>query len=166
MPSINKNNNNNNNNNYNDNETQYEIDQENNMLFLKEVFTLDDFLECEKTKYLLDEDLKWKKLNFEEELYKFFDNELQYCNNNYKPFFTNNFCNFNKLLTIVNKYIEPEYDLNIFYENTLLAQPLINKMDYNNELYKINKKKEIAENYNKKCKSKGKLFNWNNKKYY
>ena len=63
--------------------------------------------------------LKWKKLNFEEELYNFFDNELQYCNNNYKPFFTNNFCNFNKLLTIVNKYIEPEYDLNIFYENTL-----------------------------------------------
>ena len=169
MPSyknnINNNNNNNNNDTYNEDDL-LKIDEENNANFLKEVFTIDDYLNCEKTKYLLEQDRKWKNLNFEEELYIFFHNEVKYCNNNYKPFFSNNLCNFNKLLNIINKNIKHEYDLNIFYENTLLAQPLINKMDYNNELYKINKKKEIAENYNKKCKSKGKLFNWNNKKYY
>ena len=42
------------NNYYNDNDNdQNDLDHESNVKFLKEVFTLDDFLECEKTKYLL-----------------------------------------------------------------------------------------------------------------
>ena len=136
-----------------------------NVEFLKDIFTLDDFLECEKTKNLLDQDWEWKKLNLEEELYNFYTKEVNYCNNNNDPFFSDKLCNFNKLFDIINKHVEPKYDMNIFYENTSLAQPLIDKFDYNNELIKINRKKEIAENYNKKCKNKGKLFNWATKKH-
>ena len=141
-------------------------DHENNVKFLKEVFTLDDFLDCEKTKYLLDQDYEWKQQKFEEELYEFYKNEVKYCKENLDPYFSNLFCNFNKLLNIVNKNIKRDYDLDIFYENTLLAQPLIDKFDEYNERLKIDKKKKIAENYNEKCKNKGKKFNWNIKKHY
>ena len=47
-----------------------------NVEFLKDIFTLDDFLECEKTKNLLDQDWEWKKLNLEEELYNFYTKEV------------------------------------------------------------------------------------------
>lgn len=150
----------------NEEETDGDNDyNESNIEFLKEVFTIDDFLDCEKTKYLLDQDCEWKSHNFEEDIYDFYTKEVKYCNENLDPYFSNIFCNFNKLLNIVNNYIEPQYNLNIFYENTLLAQPLIDKFDYNNELIKINRKKEIEENYNNICKNKGKLFNWTTKKH-
>lgn len=143
-----------------------EDNNETNIEFLKDVFTIDDFLSCEKTKYLLDEDYNWRQQKFEEELYNFYTNEVTYCKEHLDPYFSNIFCNFNKLYNIVNKNIKKEYDLNIFYENTLLAQPLIDKFDdYNNQI-KINKKKQIVENYNNKCKNKGKKFNWNTKTHY
>lgn len=149
-----------------ENNVTEEDNNEINIEFLKHVFTMDNFLNCEKTKYLLDQDYDWKHQKFEEELYDFYTNEVTYCKENLDPYFSNMFCNFNKLYNIVNKNIKKEYDLNIFYENTLLAQPLIDKFDdYNNEI-KINKKKQIVENYNNKCKNKGKKFNWNTKKHY
>lgn len=149
-----------------ENNVTEEDNNEINIEFLKHVFTMDNFLNCEKTKYLLDQDYDWKHQKFEEELYDFYTNEVTYCKENLDPYFSNMFCNFNKLYNIVNKNIKKEYDLNIFYENTLLAQPLIDKFDdYNNEI-KINKKKQIVENYNNKCKNKGKKFNWKTKKHY
>ena len=39
---------------------------ESNIVFLKEVFTIDDFLDCEKTKYLLEQDYEWKHQKLEE----------------------------------------------------------------------------------------------------
>ena len=139
---------------------------EKNIDFLKNKFTIDDFLECEKTKYLLDQNYEWNNHNFEEDLYDFFTKEVNYCNENLDPYFSNKFCNFNKLFNIINKNIKKEYKLDVFYENTLLAQPLINKFDEYNEKLKIDKKKQIAENYNEKYKNKDKLFNWNTKKHY
>jgi len=139
---------------------------ENNVNFLKDIFTINDFLNCEKTKYLLEQDYEWNNQKFEEELYDFYTKELEYCNENLDPYFSNIFCNFNKLFNIINKNIKKEYDLNIFYENTQLAQPLIDKFDEYNEKHKIDKKKKIAENYNEKCKNKGKKFNWTTKKHY
>lgn len=153
------------------NNEQYDSDDNNNnnetnAEFLKDVFTIEDFLDCEKTKYLLEQENEWKKHSFEEDLYNFYTKEKNYSNEILDSYFSNNFCNFNKLFNIVNANIEPKYDLNIFYENSFLAQPLIDKMDdFNNQL-KINRKKEIAENYDKKCKNKGKLFNWGTKKHY
>ena len=151
----------------NEEHDEFENDNnETNIKFLKEVFTIDNFLECEKTKYLLDQDYEWKQHKFEEELYEFYKIEVDYCKANLDPYFSNCFCNFNKLFTIINKNIKREYDLDIFYENTLLAQPLIDKFDEYNDKLKIDKKKKIAENYNEKCKNKGKKFNWNIKKHY
>ena len=139
---------------------------ESNIVFLKEVFTIDDFLNCEKTKYLLEQDYEWKHQKFEEELYNFYTNEITYCKENLDPYFSNIFCNFNKLFNIINKNIKKEYDLNVFYENTELAQPLIDKFDDYNNQFKIDKKKQIAEKYNNKCKNKDKKFNWNTKTHY
>lgn len=147
-------------------ESESENDDNDNVNFLKDVFTIDDFLDCEKTKYLLEQDYEWKKHSLEEELYYFYTKEINYCNDNSDPYFSNIFCNFNKLFNIINKNIIPEFDLNIFYENTLLAQPLIDKMDNFNEKLKIDKKKNIAKNYNNKCKNKGKKFNWSTKTHY
>ena len=174
---INNNNNNNNNimpsikktdiiNNNDDENISNKLSEECNINFLKDVFTLDNFLECEKTKYLLEQEWEYEFNYIEENLYNFYKKEVDYCNENKEPFFSNKLCNFNKLLNIINKYIEPNYNIDIFYENTELANPLIEKFDFINENIKINKKKQIVENYNKKCKNKGKLFNWGTKKHY
>ena len=100
----------------------------------------------------MDQEWEHEFRNVEEKLHDFYTKEVSYCNENKESFFSNNLCNFNKLLNIINKYIEPNYDINIFYENTELANPLIEKFDFINENIKINKKKQIADNYNKKYK--------------
>ena len=83
-----------------------ETNNEMNIEFLKDVFTMDDFLNCEQTKYFLDQDYDWKHQKYEEELYGFYTNEVTYCKENLDPYFSNIFCNFNKLYNIVNKNIK------------------------------------------------------------
>ena len=41
-----------------------------------------------------------------------------------------------------------------------------NELDISAKNISIDKKNQIAENYNNKCKNKGKKFNWNTKTHY
>ena len=63
------------------------------------------------------------------------------------------------------QYTEPEYDLEIFYENPTLAKPLIEKME--NDKYEKHEKhkQQIKENYEENSTSQGKTFNWAVKTY-
>jgi len=149
-----------------DNENENDAFDENNSNFLKDVFILDDFLNCEKTKYLLEQNYEHSLINFEDGLYTFFNKEILYCEENLEPYFSNKMVNFNKFYNIIRNNIKPKYNLDFFYENPNLAQPLIDKMDEFNEKRNKNKKVKIIENYEKKCKNKGKLFNWKTKKHY
>ena len=126
--------------------------------YLKETFTLEDFLSCPETKEIL--------INDHRDTFEFIMEpkirELYY---NYKDVEDERLSGFfnkdhgqgiTELMSMIYDNIEKEYDLEIFYNNPELANPLLVQLD--NEL---NRKKEKVSN----VKKYNKTFDWKNKQY-
>ena len=136
--------------------------------FVRENFTLDDFLNCEITKKILLEN--WRNTftyKIEQEIESFYEHERSYLRDDLSTLYyydtTGSFVG--HLTAIMFEYTEPEYDLDIFYENPALAKPLIEKME-NDKFKKHEKhKQQIKENYEENSTSQGKTFNWAVKTY-
>ena len=63
------------------------------------------------------------------------------------------------------KYIEPEYDLEIFYQNPSLAKSLLEKMENIKEEKALLHKEKIQQNYEENSNTQGKTFDWSGKTY-
>ena len=96
--------------------------------FLKNNFTLSDYLNCPKTFDVLEERREEK---FEEELVdpicNLYGDIWHECRDYQYTMLAKDEdceCAF-KILNLIEKYCEKKYDINVFYENTHLAKPLI-----------------------------------------
>lgn len=115
--------------------TQNEIIEHKEMLnikMLKEKFTEDDFLACDKTRVVLEEEhMSSFELNCVPnivDLYKYYRENMQgLCATPLYYDVHNEFTS--HLKAIVYKNIVKKYDLNIFYNNPNLAKPLIAKFN-------------------------------------
>jgi hypothetical protein len=103
-----------------------------NIKMLKEKFTEDDFLACNKTRVILEEEhMSSFELNCVPkitDLYNYYRENMQgLCATPLYYDVHNEFTS--HLKAIVYKNIVKKYDLNIFYNNTNLAKPLIAKLN-------------------------------------
>lgn len=134
--------------------------------FIRDNFTLEDFLNCDFTKKILQENW-YNKFTYkiESQIESFYEHERKYFREDLSTLFyydtTGSFAGY--LTAIMFEHITPEYDLDVFYENPALAKPLIEKMENSKHEKTIEHQKLIRENYKEKSTSDGQKFNWGDK---
>jgi len=135
--------------------------------FLKENFTLSDFLKDPNTYEILELNRIWR---VDEDLYgsleDFYKKSVDYNKANGSLLFSNenSYRNLGKLQGSVNSCLEKQYDLNIFYDNPGAARSMIE--NYNNRIKdeEVHRKKKIKEEYDKQ-ETANMTFDWNTKKF-
>jgi hypothetical protein len=148
-----------------------ELDEESDsetIEMLKKKFTLEDYLKCPETREILEERWWWKYCGqCEKDLWDFYEEEQKEKQTNSSSILFYDMYNSyaGKLSALVFPHIEPQYDLQIFYDFPYLAQPLIKTLENKAHLEAEEKKRLIRENYEKNIKHKGKTFNWATKSY-
>lgn len=135
--------------------------------FLKDNFTLNDFLNFQETRDILELQRRQKfDMICSPILEEFYISEIDYWNNSMSPLFINenNHKNIGCFIETVYSAIKPEYDLNIFYDNPSLARNMV-------ETYEERMKKRDAqlrqERLDEMMKQGNimKKYDWGNKKY-
>lgn len=135
---------------------------------LRGTCSLSDFLECDKTRDILHQQWYNKFTHIIEPLIEeFYEHEREYFREDISTLFYYDTCgSFVAYLTsIMFKYIEPEYDLEIFYQNPSLAKPLLEKMENIKEEKALLHKEKIQQNYEENSNTQGKTFDWSGKTY-
>lgn len=135
---------------------------------LKKKFTLNDYLECPETREILEE--QWFQTfskQCEKRVWGFYEREQkeQQASSSSILFYDKYGSYAGHLSALIFPYIEPQYDLQIFYDFPYLAQPLIEALKDKARLEEEERKRLIRENYEKNVKNKGKTFNWATKSY-
>lgn len=135
---------------------------------LKKNFKLEDYLKCPETREILEE--QWHEKfckQCEKDLWDFYEQEQkeQQANSSSILFYDKYGSYAGNLSALVFPYIEPQYDLQIFYDFPYLAQPLIDDLKNKARVEEEERKRRIRENYEKAVKHKGKTFNWATKTY-
>ena len=134
---------------------------------IKETFTEEDYLSCDKTREILENEFfwKWEKKGEPciEEFYNGMRNEMQ--GRYATPLFYDTTGEFSSKLTgIVYKHLKREYDISIFHDCPDLAEPLVRKYDEIQENKKI--KNKISHKRNEGVNIKvTKKFDWGTKTY-
>lgn len=135
--------------------------------YLKENFTLQDFLNFEETRFILEQQRRQK---FDKDcsplLEEFYISEVDYWNNSLCPLFINesNHVNLGCFIETIYSSIKPEYDLTIFYDDPILAKNMV-------ETYETRVKEGEAklrqDRINEIMKQENimKKYDWKNKKY-
>ena len=135
---------------------------------LKKKFTLEDYLKCPETREILEERW-WEKFcaEAEKDFCGFYEQEQQeqQANSSSILFYDKYGSYAGHLSALIFPYIEPQYDLQIFYDFPYLAQPLIEALKDKARLEEEERKRLIRENYEKNVKNRGKTFNWATKSY-
>ena len=95
--------------------------------YLKELFTLDDFLKCPSTYKILNENhVKEFYGSFIPKIISFFDKLVSIEENEDTHIFTENRAKARgELINILFHYVAPKYDLTYFYKNPELANELL-----------------------------------------
>ena len=136
--------------------------------FLKKNFKLDDYLQCYTTKKILENEhyLKYT-YNCENEILEFHENEAKMCNDVLSTilYYDSNNGKYSGMLTkLVYSYIEPEYNLDIFFDNPELADTMLEDLELRKQEEEEEKRRIIRENYDKNVQNKG-TFDWATKTY-
>jgi len=119
---------------------------------LRETFSLKDFLNCEKTSQILQDN--WYldfTSKYEGKLEELYETERKYFRENISTLFyyDTDGTFVSHLKEILYKHIKPKYDLEVFYENPHLAMPLIDKIENLKETNLLEHQKNIKETYKK-----------------
>ena len=138
----------------------------------REKYTLEDFLKCDKTREILEQNWFYEfNRKYEPEIEKIYESERIYCQENTSTLFYYDRCGsfVSHLTTMLFEYIKPRYDLEFFYNNPNLAKPLIEKMKNIKQEQEEEHKRLIKENYQQHqtqenfSKESLKKFNWEKK---
>jgi hypothetical protein len=135
--------------------------------FLKENFTLLDFLKDENTYDILESNYIWKVDN---DLYgpieDFYKDAVDYNKSNHSLLFSNehNYKSLGELQGVVYRSLEKQYNLNIFYDHPDYAESMVE--NYNNRIKneKREERMKIKEEYNKQSNANMK-FDWSTRKF-
>ena len=135
--------------------------------FLKDNYTLQDFLNFKETRDILELHRRQKfDMNCSPLLEEFYISEVDYWTNSISPLFINenNHRNIGCFIETVYSALKPEYDLTIFYDEPSLARSMV-------ETYEERKKKRDAqlrqERLDEMMKQGNimKKYDWGNKTY-
>jgi hypothetical protein len=134
---------------------------------IKESFTEDDYLSCDKTRQILEDDFFWRWERKGEPCVEDFYNGIRKETQGKfsTPLFYDTTGEFSSKLTgIVYKYLKREYDISIFHDCPSLADPLVRKYDEIQENKKIRNtiSHKLNEGVNIKTTNK---FDWSTKTY-
>lgn len=147
---------------YNDCSSDSEEDLCERGQYLKDNFTLDDFLEFDKTKDILRQNFIWK---FDREcetiLENFYKGEVDHCNSDLSTLFTNEkeYENRGFFEAVVFNHVKPHYNLEQLYDNPHFCNSFL---EFHQDKYEEAEKERLhiqRENYNK-TKNSGKIFDW------
>lgn len=117
---------------------------------LRETCTLTDFLNCDKTRVILEQNWFFEfTRKYAPQIEEFYENERKYFRESNATLFYYDTCGsfVSHLTTMLFNHIEPEYDLEFFYNNPNLAKPLIEKMENIKHEKELEHKRLIQENY-------------------
>ncbi len=135
--------------------------------YLKNTFSLHDFLEYGKTREILERNRRWQyEKKLEKDIEFFYKGEIDYNKTDLSSMFANedNYKNLGFFQYLVYSQLKPKYDLEIFYLNPEYAREMVESI----EERAIEKEKQrlnnIRNNYLKLDNSK-KSFNWKTKTY-
>lgn len=97
--------------------------------YLKELYSLQDFLRCDETRrILLDEHTSTFYSSFSPKVIAFFTNLVKCEQEEMTSMFTKDSSKaMGELMNILFKHIGPKYDLTVFYKNPHLANPLLDE---------------------------------------
>ena len=136
-------------------------------IFLKNNFTIEDFLNYKDTREILDRNARWDfEKNLDEILENFYKGEVDYSQHDLSTVFSleKNYSKLGYLQAIVYNNIKPKYDLDMFYLQPILAKSMVEsydeRMKENGELRLQNLRDEY-----KKSDNAYKKFNWGSKTY-
>ena len=135
--------------------------------YLKENFTLEDFLEFSKTKEILDQNHLWKfERNCEVILEKFYKAEVDFCQGDLSTLFNNEtgYENRGYFEAVVFNHVKPKYDLELLYDNPSFCNSFIEFHDKKVAENIAERLRLQRENYNK-TENAGKKFDWSPKTY-
>tara|TARA_Y100000996_G_C22515843_1_gene640362 strand:- start:300 stop:779 length:480 start_codon:yes stop_codon:yes gene_type:complete len=136
-------------------------------VFLKDNCRLSDFLNYPYTYNILERNRRW---DFEEKLCEnieeFYRSEIAKCKCDNSTLFANEWGsdNYGLLQDIIYKCIKPVYDLEIFYQNPILAREMINSYEERIQAQNKNRMVELRNNYLENG-NPDKEFNWKTKAY-
>tara|TARA_Y100000817_G_scaffold314190_1_gene312223 strand:- start:5532 stop:5996 length:465 start_codon:yes stop_codon:yes gene_type:complete len=127
--------------------------------YLKKTFSLGDFMECPKTRTMIKNEHEQRFLDsVGKEAADFYETERILYQQKMATLFQMDPHGTmgGAISSILYKHIKKDYDLNIFYEDTSLAQCLISYLE---------NKKEVKKKRKKLPKQATATFNWATKKY-
>ena len=149
-------------------QTDSESDNE-EVILLKERFTLDDFLMCPETRQILEEE-RYQKLGdtLYHDIEEFYEGVCQECGGGvasalYYDQEGMRFCG--DLIGLVYQYLVPKYDIQIFYDQPKLAKPLSEGYE---ELLKQREEERLQkqrDDYQETNSHQGMKFNWASRTY-
>lgn len=142
-------------------------EEDNLVIFLKENYTLQDYLNFKETREMLEIQRRQKFNDICAPLLEnFYMNEVDYWTNSLSPIFINetNYVNLGCFIETIYSSIKREYDLTIFYEDPCLAKNMV-------ETYEERVKegegwlRQQRKNDIMKQENIMKKYDWKNKKY-
>jgi hypothetical protein len=131
--------------------------------YMSSNFTLEDFLEFDKTRDFLTQNYLWQfEQTCGEALEKFYENEVNFCRKDMSTLFKNeiNHTNSELFKSIVLNNLEPIYDLDMIYCDESLSRIFVEQRE---EQSRKNKERKNKERLNTNVPTV-KKFNWENKR--
>ena len=137
---------------------------------IKETFTEDDFLQCDDTREMLENEFLWNyQKNMEPLLEKFYlERRSDMYDNGTTIFYYDVHADFfSELNGIIFRHLRKEYDFSIFLDNPSFANPVIAKYEavYMDENKNTKTLKNNDQSENKEKQNNIKSFDWATKKY-
>jgi hypothetical protein len=137
------------------------------VIFLKENYTLQDYLNFKETREMLEIRRRQKFNDICVPLLEgFYTNEVDYWTNSLSPIFINetNYVNLGCFIETIYSSIKPEYDLTIFYDDPCLAKNMVEtyeeRVKEGDDWLRQQRNKDIMKQENIMKK-----YDWKNKKY-
>ena len=135
--------------------------------FMKENFTLEDFLAFKPTQEILEQNRLWEfDKKCDELLEKFYMAEVDFCKCNMSTLFINetDYANRGYFNAIVAHHVKPVYNLDVIYDNLSLCKLFMDHHQDRRVEIERERMQKLREMY-KKTSNAGKTFDWSTKSY-
>ena len=153
----------------NEQQDYYEEDEEYSEIgnYLKDKFKLDDFLNFDKTREILERNSRWEvEKDLDSIITNFYKGEIDYNKADNASIFANelNYKNLGIFQSLVYSNLKPKYNLEIFYLNPEYAKEMVESFD-DRLLEKEQERLENIRNNYLMTNNANKEFNWSTKTY-
>jgi len=149
-------------------EDEYDEETIRDRQILKECFKLEDFLTFHQTRDILENEFRW---NYEKKceslLETFWKKQVDICRNRDSTLFDNevNYSHMGTFLGTVFSNLQPQYDLEIFYDTPSMASTMVKTHEERKDKLNLERLENIREKYKDSSNNANKKFDWSTKVY-